>query len=420
MRIIRIFLPVFLIALFLQGCSGGGYNTHAWESRPHATPHPAEHVPDDIAAAPAQQETMERGEQLPPVKVAILLPLTGPHKKLGQAMLNAAQMALFEIGFDSFQLLPKDTQGTPGGARNAAHDAVRSGAGLVLGPVFAPSVRAARPVTQKANINMIAFSTDWTLASGRTFLIGFLPFDQIGRIAHYATRKGYRRIGVLSPADTYGNGVISAWQAAAQSTGVQAARSARFAPNGGDLGTVLRKFSDYDARKAQQNAHGAPFDAVLMPVGGQLARQAGNFLNHYDLPPRTVKRLGTGLMDDASLAREPSLDGAWFAAPAPQTRGRFERRYRDIYFAAPPRIASLSYDATALAAILARTGLRQNGVPAFDHRSITNPNGFSGVDGIFRFRTNGTVERGLAVLEYRNGTLAVIEPAPKTFQRGAF
>ncbi len=418
-------LLVIMASFFLHGCGGGssGYN-NPWVMPSDAAP--AAEVPNDLSVASVEKHTLEAPANgtsqpgSPPVRVAILLPLSGPNAKLGESMLNAAQMALFDVGGDSFELMPKDTMGTPDGARNAAHAAVRDGAALVLGPVFSPSVKAARQVTQSANINMIAFSTDWTLANYRTFLIGFLPFDQVERVTRYASRSGFRRIGVLSPEDSYGNAVVSAYRAISRDAGVVNSRVERFSPDGKDISIIIRKFSDYDARQSAQDKHGPPFDAVLMPVGSTMARQLSSFLNHYDLPPDQVKRLGTGLMDDISLATDKSLAGAWFAAPSPKTRGKFERRFKNTYGVGPLRISSLAYDATALAAILARAGVTQTGKPAFDQRSISNPNGFSGVDGIFRFRSDGIVERGLAVLEYRNGAIVEIDPAPRTFQRSGY
>ena len=155
-----------------------------------------------------------------------------------------------------------------------------------------------------------------------------------------------------------------------------------------------------------------------MPVGGEKALSIANLLSYYDMPPNTVRRLGTGLLDDASLANEPGLKGAWFAAPSPRLRQKFEQRYRQNFGTKPPRLSSLAYDATALAAILARRGLKANGQPAFDQTSISNANGFSGIDGIFRFRSDGTAERGLAILEFKRGKIVVIDEAPKTFQQG--
>ncbi|MCB1783632.1 MAG: penicillin-binding protein activator [Alphaproteobacteria bacterium] len=411
---------LFLIVATLAACtSGGGYDAQQWQTGA-ANQTAAQQAPDDLnvpASVPGVEAQGISADNMHTTKVAILLPLSGQHADLGQAMLSAAQMALFDVGHNNLELMPRDTGGTATGARNAAQSAIQNGAQLVLGPLFSYEVKAAKPVVQNANVNMIAFSTDWTLADDHTFLIGFLPFDQVERVTRYAVAKGNKRIGVLSPSDSYGNGVVSAYKAVGGHLGLSSSRIERFAPQGGDLSLVIRKFADYDQRKAAKNAYGAPFDAVLMPVGGTMARSVGSFLSQYDLPPGEVRRLGTGLMDESGLAGDPSLQGAWFAAPDPQARKDFENRYRKIYASTPPRLSSLSYDATALAAILARTGLQQSGRPAFTTNAITNPNGFAGVDGIFRFRPDGIVERGMAILTFENGRERVIDPAPRTFQR---
>ncbi|MFP4097622.1 MAG: penicillin-binding protein activator [Alphaproteobacteria bacterium] len=446
--------------ILLQACttssSSYNYDIDPWINASSRAPmDPAQEIPSDLSVAAVNRQSLgapesqtsqytrsPRGTTSRTVKVAILLPLSGSHEKLGQAMLNAAQMAVFDIGHKHFELMPYDTYGTPEGARNATRNALKDGARLVLGPVFSRSVRAAREITQAANINMIAFSTDWTLANNKTYLIGFLPFDQIQRITEFATNTGYRRICMISPTDTYGNAVVAAYQAFSRKYGMQDTCIERFSTDKNELSRAMRRLTRYDQRKAIQKAkeeelklsglspeeaqaaalkdyqeQDPPFDAILMPVGGPLAREIGSFLNHYDLPPGKVKRLGTGLFDDNALAQDSALRGAWFASSEPLSRTKFERRYTQYYNQTPPRLSSLAYDATAFSVILAYTGLQQNGSPAYDRQSITNPNGFSGIDGIFRFRPDGIVERGLAVLEYKNGRISVINQAPDTFQK---
>ncbi len=385
---------------------------------------------------------------LPPVKVAILLPLSGDSADLGQAMLQAAQLALFDINYRSFELIPRDTNGTPEGARAAAEAAIESGAELILGPLFAHSVRAVKPVASRHNINVIAFSTDWTLAGQGTYIMGFLPFAQVQRVASYSAAQGYENIAILTPNNDYGNAVVAAYNSIAYRVGLRRANVVRFSPDSSDLSDVVRQFSQYDRRvnalhdrkaalerQVEQNPGDdaarrelrdlgrrdtwgdPPFDAVLMPVGGEQARSVASLLSYYDLGPKVMKRLGTGLWDDPGLATEPALEGAWFAAPAPDQRRDFERRYIDLYGLRPPRLSTLAYDATALAAVLARNGFRTQDAPDFSHRALTNPNGYAGIDGIFRFRPDGLVERGLAVLEYRDARISVVEPAPTTFQQ---
>ncbi|MCB1563738.1 MAG: penicillin-binding protein activator [Alphaproteobacteria bacterium] len=434
------------------GGNSGGYANRTWDYNRSVPHEPAQQAPNPLSGiyegtpSPASETSTAEAPQwpveseynqvlrnnddnLPPVKVALLLPLSGQHKALGEAMLQAAQIALFDAGYAGFELLPRDTRGTADGAREAAQSAIQDGAQLVLGPVFAASVQAARPVTQRARVNMIAFSTDWGLAGGGTYIMGFLPFDQIERVLQYASDRKIKRIGVIAPQTEYGHAVIAAYNAMAPRYGIYTADTMTFSPQSNNLAPALRQFTRYDQRTAtQQNSttSGAsplntplPFDAVLMPTGGEQASAIGNLLSHYDLPPNKVKRLGTGLFDDPGLAPESSLAGSWFAAPSPALRESFERHFVATYGYSAPRLASLAYDATALSAVLARRGLRETGRPAFDQAAISNPNGFAGIDGIFRFRPDGTAERGLAVLEYRHGRIRMIDDAPETFVKGS-
>lgn len=369
-----------------------------------------------------QQEEAYAASAMPPVKVAILLPLSGDQKDLGQAMLQAAQLALFDMGYGSFELMPRDTGDTPQGAVQATQSAIDNGAQLILGPLFASSVRAARGVAARYNINMITFSTDWTLAGGNTYVMGFLPFGQVQRITEYAAAQGLSDIGVFAPNTDYGNAVVASYSSLANRLGLNATNIARFSGTDDAISNTLRTFTRYDERTASAAAGGNafPFQAVLLPVGGEQARSVANMLNEYDLPPGSVKRLGTGLWDDPGIAAEPALRGAWFAAPDPNLRRGFESRYRELYSLKPPRLATLAYDATALAAALARMGYDQSGQPAFGREALLNPNGFAGIDGIFRFRPDGMVERGLAVLEFHNGVIRVIDRAPTTFQQTGY
>lgn len=380
--------------LILAGCAESGRRT--WEDGQAA---PAAQTPDSIAAN-AATPTID----LPPVKVALLVPLSGKHAQLGQAMLNAAQLALFDVGYTNFELMPRDTKGTAEGASFAASDAAQNGAQLILGPVFAEEVRAAKPAARAANLTMIAFSTDWALADDRTFVMGFLPFDQIERIAQYAAAQNLKHIGVISSSSEYGRTVTPAYQTVAARSGIQTPTAVTIQEGANAMASV---------QQFAKNAQG--IDAVFMPLGGTTASSVSGMLLQNGVGPN-VRRLGTGLFDDPSLARRPEMAGAWFAAPAPQSRSNFESRFQQNYGNTPPRIATLSYDATALAATLAQRGYQANGAPAFDRAAITNPNGFAGLDGIFRFRQNGLAERGLAVLEFRGGQIVTVDPAPGSFQ----
>jgi len=361
--------PLFLLMIALTGCGAG---TTPWQSS--AKPQAQQHQNITPYGIPGQLPMGTAPSNLPPVKVAVLLPLSGTNAALGQSMLQAAQLAVFDLGYDNFELMPRDTST---GAGAAATSAVMDGAQLILGPLFAEEVRAVKSATAGRNINVIAFSTDWTLAGGNTFMMGFLPFGQVERVARYAAANGLKRAAVAAPADQYGSTTSTLFESEAQKNGI----------------VITRALSD---------AYG--YDAVFIPAGGAALSEILQRVS-----AKSAKKLGTGLWDDPRVAADPAMQGAWFAAPSPTTRANFESRFAATYGARPQRLASLAYDATALAAALAKSG-------GFDAARLTNPNGFAGVDGIIRFNRSGLVERGMAVLEIRGGRIVEIDPAPTSFQ----
>jgi ABC-type branched-subunit amino acid transport system substrate-binding protein len=341
------------------------------------------------------------------VKVALLVPLTGSAAEIGQGMLDAAQLALFDLGDDHFQLVPRDTKGTPGGATEAARAAIAEGAQLVLGPLFSSSVGAVRPAVQGARINMIAFSNDQSQAGSGVWTIGFSPDDQVRRVVSYAKSQGINRIGAIAPRNAYGDAVGNALSAAAQKAGSRVVRLERYDPAATDFSPAV-----------QAVASGGPgsLDAVMIAEGGQKLRGAASLLPAFQIDPVQVRLLGTGLWDDPTLGTEPALAGGWYAAPDPTARRDFEQRFESTYGHRPPRLATLAYDAAALAAVLARSG----GPAPYDPLALTNPNGFAGVDGIFRLRPDGLAERGLAVMQITPTGNRVVDPAPTSFQAVAF
>lgn len=399
---------LFLCAplLLLSACvSAPSYQTQVQSPRVDTASSAPGTIGENAQFAQMQGPTMQ---EYPESRIAILLPLSGPNKDLGNAMLNAAQMALFEVGYPKLKLIPRDTQGTAEGARAAAKSATQEGAQLILGPVFASSVKAAAPIARRRNVNMIAFSTDWSLAEDNTFIMGFLPFDQIDRVTRYISQKNFRDIGIIAPDTGYGQTVSQEFQKAAMQNGIMISNNMSFPARTANLAPAIEQFSSQSSPNMQ---------AVFMPTGGEQAQAIANLLSHNNLPPRKVTRIGTGLLDDPALAKEKNLEGALFAAPAPQARQKYEQRYTQTFGQPPLRLSTLSYDAVALAATLARRGYDFNlGGPAFDRNALTNANGFLGIDGIFRFRPDGIAQRGLAVLSYRNGQITIVDKAPTTFQ----
>jgi ABC-type branched-subunit amino acid transport system substrate-binding protein len=348
---------------------------------------------------PAAPEAAAGGK----LRVALLLPVSGPGAALGQAMLDAAQMALFDIADDHLELLVRDSGGTAALAGNAARSAVADGAKLILGPLLAAEVEAVKPVAASAGIGVVAFSTATQLAGDGTWLMSFDPRQEIQRVVLYAHQHGHNRFAALAPSSPYGDIAVASFRDAVTIAGASLARISRYDPQGSNFAPAVQAFA----------AGGSDFDALLLPEGGAKLKALAPQLPFQGIDPDQVKFLGTGLWAEPGLGTEPALQGAWYAAPDPAPRADFEKRFQDLYHHPPPLLATLGYDATALAAVLARNR-------DFSAASLTNPSGFAGLNGIFRLLPDGIVERGLAVLEVHRTGVTVVDPAPQTFQRPTY
>jgi branched-chain amino acid transport system substrate-binding protein len=343
-------------------------------------------------------------------KVALLVPLTGPNAALGKGMLDAAQMALFDNSGSRLELIPRDTGGTAAGAAAAARAAVADGAQLILGPLLATEVEAVKPVAVQKRVNVIAFSTVTQLAGGNVFLMGFLPRQEVVREVGFARERGLARFAALAPNSAYGHLMTDALRAVTEADGATLADFEFYDPSGGEAAEPIRRLLAH-GQTAGEGA-GAGFDALLLPEGGARLRALARALVAAGLDIRAVRLLGSGLWDEPDIGNEPGLQGGWFAAAGPQARQAFEQRFQGVYGHAPPRLSALGYDAAALAAVLAKS---EAGGALFSRAAITNPSGFTGVDGLFRFSDDGLVQRGLAVLEVDPQGAEVVSPAPKSF-----
>jgi branched-chain amino acid transport system substrate-binding protein len=268
---------------------------------------------------------------------------------------------------------------------------------VMLGPIFAAHARQVGPVAAAAHVPVISFTTDRSVAGPGLYVMGILPSLQIEREVRYAASQNYKRFAALLPSTPYGQTVAQALNSAATLAGGSIAAIEYYDPKAVEFSGIVQKL-----------ANEGPFDALLIPEGGTRLHTIAPLLAFYNIDTSKVKVLGSALWTDPTLAQEQTLVGAWFAAPSAQGWAGFAQRYHAAYDADPPRLASLVYDAVGMAATLAKAQALNDG-------GITRPEGFSGIDGPFRFRPDGQVERNLDILEVQPGGFMLKDPAPKSF-----
>jgi ABC-type branched-subunit amino acid transport system substrate-binding protein len=380
------------------GCSGLGNLGDILPSGPKPEPG-ADAAPTTAALPPAESPAAEPGK----TRIALILPLSasGNAGAAAQSMKNAAELALADFSSPDVQLIVKDDGGAAQGAQAAARQAIEEGAQVILGPLFAHSVTATAPVARASRIPIVAFSTDSNVATRGVFLLSFLPESDVERIVDYAISQGKRSFVALVPENAYGSVVEAAFKQAVANKGGRVVALERYRPDDSGMQGPVRQIAQAAARA----------DALFIPDSGDALPRVAQALAAAGVSPKRIQVIGTGLWDDPRVFSDTALDGGWFAAPDSKGYKAFATRYRAKFGQDPVRTATLAYDAVALVAALAKS---QPGQP-ITSEMLTNPSGFSGIDGVFRFRSDGTNQRGLAIHKVTPSGGEVISGAPKTF-----
>ncbi|HZU64417.1 MAG TPA: penicillin-binding protein activator, partial [Novosphingobium sp.] len=353
--------------------------------------------PHEAPPPPAQGSAIALPRDGARHRVALLVPLgAGGQAGAGQAIANAATMALLDTNADTIRITTYDTSA---GVSAAAARAIADGNKLILGPLFTEETQAVAMAARPARVPVIAFANDAGLAGENLFIMGTPPEQPIARVVRQARAAGVQRFAALIPHGAYGTRASSAM--------IEAVRA-----NGGTLVGMEgyeRTPASVQAAARRLKAHG-PIDAVLVADEPRVAIDAASVLKAGN--PQ-LRLLGTDLWTgDAAIARSPLFNGALYAALSDQRYARFAESYKSRYGTAPHRIATLGYDSVLLTLRLARDWPAGGPFPTarlFDH------DGFLGLDGVFRFDVADVIQRALEVREVRRTGVAVVSPAPARF-----
>lgn len=393
------------------------------------------------------------------IYIALLLPQNNVNEqtqKIANDLLKAAQIALFDIERKEITLIIKDTKGTIEGAKEAAKSAIDEGAKLIIGPLFSTTTKAIAPIVKKHKIPVLSFSNNHEITNPYIWLLGFFPEHNIERIINYASQMGKVSFAALIPETNYGARIKDSFLANLQKNQSELIQIEYYQNKTQSMFKPTQKISQYKERKQawveeeerlteeinllfpetppekikeilpevapelkqqldqlhrSETFGELPFEAILMPEGGTKLRSLAPLLPYFDIDPRHVQFLGTGLWDDPQLQKEPPLIGGWYAAPNPKGWKKFSKRFHKIYGTTPARLSGLAYDGISLAAKL----IQMHKKSPFDKKNLLDPNGFTGLDGIFRLKSDGQNERCLAVLEIRPRRNKIISPAPTNF-----
>ena len=327
-------------------------------------------------------------------RVALLVPQTGPDAPVGTSIANATMLALLDSRSDRVRITTYDTGA---GAAAAAQRAIADGNKLILGPLLADDVRAVQPIARAANVPLISFSNDSSVAGNGTYLLGFEPGQAVNRVVAHARAQGVTRFGALAPRSTYGERAMAAMRTAVTTAGGTLVAAESYDRSATGLSGAARRLGT-----------AGQMGAVLIADSGSTAIRAVPLLRAAGGTGSRI--LGTELWNtESTLTANANMRNAWFASVSDGLFGQMAARYRERYGRTPYRIASMGYDSVLLTVRMTRDWRPGT---AFPQNRLFAEDGFGGIDGIFRFDSRGIAVRALEVSEVRAGTVAVIDPAP--------
>ena len=348
-------------------------------------------------------------------RVGLLIPKTGPNSRLGTELLRGAELALFAMRDPSIELLSFDTAGGPSAAM-AARQAMAADVDIVVGPLFSQSVIAARSIIGQRGVPMLALSNNLQIADQASWLLGYMPEQQIELLLGHALTVGHSKIAILVEESPFGQRLAAHTVQRLQQLGLtpevmQTLTQAQLAADD-QLKTAIREFTGYVPLEEDEEAPAFAdlppprFDAVVFAGGAEFALRTAPVLAYYDADSERVLYLGNAQWNQRRLLMEPSLYGALFASRPTGQDDRFNTLWADIWESRPGTLARLSFDAMAMISVVAR-----NKPPRW-RAALVSDSGFNGFSGAYRLYPDGSNRRAFELRQIGSGVSTLFRSAP--------
>ena len=372
----------------------------------------------------------KKNEKKPPVfinnkepdklKIGVLLPLTGKHSYIGQSLLDTMQIVIYENKKIDSELIIKDTKANPSLAKKATKELVEQNVDVILGPFFSSSLNKSLKIAKYKNVPLISFSSDRNEKEKGVYLMGFEPEQQISDITEYTIRKNYKRFAALLPNSKYGKRVLNTYRKVLNKNKFLLNKVELYDLDTNDFEKNIQKLVGLDKNpqleKDEETGENPiedfdpGFDVLLLIETGNKLRETVALLTYYGVDFKKVKLIGTGEWHVDNIGSEPGLIGAWFVAPNPKLWQNFKKKFYKFYNYEPIRLSSLAHDSlTSVFSIINKNDKFYE----LNYMDFQNSYGFTGIDGDFKFLSDGTVERKLSILEIKQNSFKVEKIAKK-------
>lgn len=336
-----------------------------------------------------------------PVRVALLLPLSGDIAGVGQSMSNAAQLAIDFIEqspsiSSNITLIIKDTAGSSSIAAAKVSEAIDEGASLILGPLRADSVRAAGAVAGSSGIPLIGFSNNTGAASPGVYLLNVLPETEVKRSLAYAQSQGKQAVAAIIPNTEFGQIQEAAFRQATASLGMTVRAIYRFSNEVEARDTVAQIVPFLKA---------GSIDTLFIP-DRSTASSFGVLLEEAEIDKSNLLLIGSlDWAEDARIHQTQFLVGAIYPGVDESGLAALRPSYEAKFGMPPHALSTISYTAV----LLANSQSLSQSLPRYQRDQLIRSSGFNGRDGLFRFLASGRSEYALVMKQVIIGSAQRID-----------
>lgn len=363
-------------------------------------------------------------------KIALLLPITGKYQDIGQELLNAAALSLFENDSKKeIELVLFDSKGTEFGAKKALNDIINQDIKIVVGPLFSVATQAILNIAAEKEIILLSLSnSDNLLNKPNVFVTGVAIEQEIERLVEYSIANNLNSFSVIAPNNSYGLKVADLLRDTAKRKDGYFISSS-FYKNSSQIDKSVNKivnsyaisqsaYEDLSEEDKQKSIAEIPIededkiysDLILIADSGNNLNLILDSMEQNNPKKRNFQILGLKEWDKDATLYNVKTEGSWVVSSNPEIYKKYEYLYYNNYKKTPNRITAVIYDMVAAIIDL-----------SYDNKDINindfidKKEGFNGVDGTFRFLENGIVQRNFAILKIEDANFKVIDSDSRYF-----
>ncbi len=369
----------------------------------------------------------------PKYKVAILLPLSGRHEKIGKSLLNSIHLAYNQNPNKYIELKIYDTKSDLKFSETIAKEILNDGNKAVLGPLLGEEAVIIAKTLEKNEIPVFTFSNDITLIQNTPNLYSLspMPSAEIEASIDYASKTlKSKNFAVLVPDNKYGEIMYASIKKFLADRNLNLVRYVSYPPNSPRIMVNIRKILPrnellrYEKINTQlQNKEevldkkGKPinkapdpildFDTLIIADYGSRVSVVASHLPSLGINMKSLKVIGLSNWETQEIYNNNLFQNAYFASLVDFNESHFAKKYEEYYGTLPQLLDVTAYDSVITLMTLVYKDTEGNLVNNFTKEHITSIK-LKGLASNFIITENGITKRNMSIKQinkYRDGVV---------------